>query len=115
MRQQMTKLFTKHPHQQGITYLEHWQFAMGIAYRLLASVVAFVLHAILPFITIEPRIDLEATAAFLAERNRFIETAAAHGYPKSVCSDEELDELSAFASDHSPVCNTICQAVPVTV
>ena len=80
----MMKPFTEHPHQQGVTYFEHWHFAMGIAYRLLASVVAFGLHAILPFITIEPRLDLEATAAFLAERNRFIETAAAteYGYSK---------------------------------
>lgn len=31
------------------------------------------------------------------------------------CSDEELDELIGFARDHSPVCNTICKPVPVTV
>jgi len=31
------------------------------------------------------------------------------------CSDEELSELVAFAQDHSPVCNTICQPVPVTL
>jgi uncharacterized OsmC-like protein len=31
------------------------------------------------------------------------------------CSDEELDELLSFARDHSPVCNTICRPVPVTV
>jgi len=31
------------------------------------------------------------------------------------CSDEELNELVAFAQDHSPVCNTICWPVPVTV
>ncbi|MFL2546881.1 MAG: OsmC family protein [Candidatus Rariloculaceae bacterium] len=31
------------------------------------------------------------------------------------CSDEELDDLVAFAKDHSPVCNTICRPVPVTV
>ena len=71
---------TEHPHQQGVTYFEHWTFAMGIAWRLLYSVVAFALHAILPFVTIEPRLDLEATAAFLAERNRFIEAAAASAH-----------------------------------
>ena len=70
---------TEHPHQQGVTYFEHWAFAMGIAWRLLTTVVAFALHAMLPFIFIEPRLDLEATAAFLAERNQFIETAAANG------------------------------------
>jgi len=31
------------------------------------------------------------------------------------CSDEELDDLLAFARGHSPVCNTVCRPVPVTV
>jgi len=69
--------FTDHPHNQGVTYTEHWLFAMGIAWRLLATVVAFAVHALLPFITIERHLDLEATSAFLLERNDFIETAAA--------------------------------------
>lgn len=75
--------FTRHPYKQGITYVGHWFFAMGIAARLLASVLAFVLHAMLPFIPIERRLDLEATSAFLLERNHFIQTAAAtaHGRP----------------------------------
>ena len=34
---------------------------------------------------------------------------------KADCSDEELNELVAFAQDHSPVCNTICRPVPVTL
>lgn len=34
---------------------------------------------------------------------------------KADCSDEELDELLAFARDHSPVCNTVCRPVPVVV
>jgi len=34
---------------------------------------------------------------------------------KADCSDEELDHLLAFAKNHSPVCNTICRPVPVTV
>ncbi len=73
--------FTEHPHKQGVSYFEHWGFAMGIAWRLLASVMAFALHALLPCITIGRRFDLEATSAFLLERNHFIETAAAtaHG------------------------------------
>lgn len=29
------------------------------------------------------------------------------------CSDAELDELLAFAQQHSPVCNTICRPIPV--
>ena len=70
---------TRHPHEQGVTYFEHWSFAMGIAWRLLTSVIAFALHALFPCITIERRFDLEATSAFLLERNNFIETAAAAG------------------------------------
>ena len=31
------------------------------------------------------------------------------------CSDEELEDLLSFAREHSPVCNTICRPVPVTV
>lgn len=31
------------------------------------------------------------------------------------CSDEELDELVSFAKEHSPVCNTVCKPVPVTL
>ncbi len=69
-------IFTQHPHDQGISYFEHWGFAMGIAWRLLRSVLAFAIHALMPWITIEKQFDLEATSAFLLERNDFIETAA---------------------------------------
>jgi uncharacterized OsmC-like protein len=31
------------------------------------------------------------------------------------CSDEELDDLLEFAEGHSPVCNTVCRPVPVTL
>lgn len=31
------------------------------------------------------------------------------------CSEQELAELIAFAQDHSPVCNTVCRPVPVTI
>jgi len=31
------------------------------------------------------------------------------------CSDEALDDLLAYARQHSPVCNTICRPVPVMV
>lgn len=31
------------------------------------------------------------------------------------CSDEQLDDLLEFAKGHSPVCNTVCRPVPVTV
>jgi hypothetical protein len=70
--------FTQHAHQQGVSYIEHWFFAMGIAWRLLESVIAFALHAMFPFIDIERRLDLEATMNFLDERNRWIENAKRH-------------------------------------
>ncbi len=34
---------------------------------------------------------------------------------KANCSDEELDDLLAFAQAHSPVCSTVCRPVPVVV
>ena len=30
-------------------------------------------------------------------------------------SDQEIDDLIAFAEGHSPVCNTVCKPVPVTI
>jgi hypothetical protein len=70
--------FTQHTNQQGVTYWEHWCFAMGISWRLFNSVSALTLHAIFPFMEIEKRLDLEATAAFLLERNDWIENASKH-------------------------------------
>jgi hypothetical protein len=71
-------IFTTHPHEQGVSYFEHLEFAIGIAWRLFSCVVSFTAHALFPFITIKRRFDLEATSAFLLERNRFIESAAAN-------------------------------------
>lgn len=34
---------------------------------------------------------------------------------KADCSDKELDDLLAFTREHSPVCQTVCRPVPVTV
>lgn len=31
------------------------------------------------------------------------------------CSEAELDDLLAYAQQHSPVCNTVCRPVPVVV
>lgn len=70
-------ILTQHPHEQGVTYFEHSEFAIGIAWRLIRSALAFSLHALLPFISIDREFDLEATSAFLLERNHFIENAAA--------------------------------------
>ena len=66
-------IFTEHPQKQGVTYTEHWLFAMSIATRLFHSVIAFALHAIFPFIDIKKEFDLEATARFIQEKNTWIE------------------------------------------
>jgi hypothetical protein len=67
---------TRHLREQHVGYWEHLGFAMGIAIRLLVCVTAFAIHALMPFISIEPKNDLEATAGFLQERNNWIETAS---------------------------------------
>jgi hypothetical protein len=67
--------FTEHTQQQGVGYWEHWGFAMGIACRLMISVLAFAIHAMFPFIGIEKKHDLEATTGFLVEQNDWIESA----------------------------------------
>ena len=82
--------FTTHAQQQGVTYVEHWYFAMGIAYRLFISVITFAAHAILPFIPIKPEHDLEATVAYLNERNAWIESAK-----RAVHSNAKTDYLAA--------------------
>ena len=66
-------IFTKHTQQQGVTYLEHLFFAVGIAIRLANSVIAFALHGIFPFIDIRKELDLEATARFINAKNIWIE------------------------------------------
>jgi hypothetical protein len=76
--------FTEHTQQQGVGYVEHACFALGIALRLLRSVVAFAVHAVFPFIGIERRLDLEATADFLRQRNAWIEGAAARSVGRSI-------------------------------
>lgn len=34
---------------------------------------------------------------------------------KADCSDAALDDLLAYAQQHSPVCNTVCRPVPVVI
>ena len=91
---------TAHPQEQGISYLEHWFFAIGIAYRLIASAILFALHAVLPFITIAPRYDLEATIAYLEERNNWIETAKVADVS---VSEQTSESLNIFMSGGMPI------------
>lgn len=89
------RLFTAHPKKQGLSYFEHWLFAMGIAGRLVASAIAFAIHALLPFVTIKRELDLEATAASLLERNQFVERSARHTH---AWQDSIEDEAATIAS-----------------
>ena len=66
-------IFTKHTQQQGVSYLEHLFFAVGIAIRLANTVIAFTLHGLFPFIDIKKELDLEATARFIKAKNNWIE------------------------------------------
>jgi hypothetical protein len=65
--------FTEHPHRQGLSYVEHLVFALGIAWRLFNSVIAFSLHALFPFISIKRELDLEETTKYMRECNDWLE------------------------------------------
>ena len=81
-----------------------------------------VLHAAARGIQIE-RLSTELVGTIDVQGLLALDDAVPVGYKqiqikmdiKADCSDEELDDLLAFAKDHSPVCNTICRPVPVTV
>ena len=81
-----------------------------------------VLHAAARGIQIE-RLSTELVGTIDVQGLLALDEAVSVGYEqiqikmdiKADCSDEELDDLLAFAKNHSPVCNTICRPVPVTV
>ncbi len=81
-----------------------------------------VLHAAARGIQIE-RLSTELVGTIDVQGLLALDDAVPVGYEqiqikmdiKADCSDEELDDLLAFAKDHSPVCNTICRPIPVTV
>ena len=81
-----------------------------------------VLHAAARGIQIE-RLSTELVGTIDVQGLLALDDAVPVGYEqiqikmdiKADCSDQELDDLLAFAKDHSPVCNTICRPVPVTV
>ena len=45
-------VFTQHPHAQGVSYAEHLDFAIGIAWHLFMCVLSFTKHALFTFISI---------------------------------------------------------------
>jgi hypothetical protein len=79
--------FSAHPQEQGISYTAHLIFAMGIAIRLMHSVIAFALHGLFPFIGIRKELDLEATTRFLQQQNNWIENQKTRVKP-----EEDVDE-----------------------
>ena len=71
--------FIQHPHQQGVTYMQHMAFALSIAARLMQTVTVFTLHAIFPFMDINRSLDLEATEEFIHMKNGWIEDMKSAG------------------------------------
>lgn len=79
-----------------------------------------VLHAAARGIQIES-LSTELVGAIDVQGLLALDDSVAVGYEhirikvdiKADCSDDELNELLAFAKAHSPVCNTVCKPVPV--
>jgi len=82
----------------------------------------FVLHAMARGITIrslstelEGNIDLQGLLALDETVPAGYEQINIRMHVEADCSDDELDDLLAFAKQHSPVCNTVCRPVPVKI
>lgn len=81
-----------------------------------------VLHAVARGIRIKS-LSTELTGTMDLQGLLALDEAAPIGYKhiqidmriEADCSEQELDELLAFTKAHSPVCNTVCQPVPVTL
>ena len=82
----------------------------------------FVLHAMARGIAIR-RLSTELSGDLDLQGLLGLDDAVPPGYEsirvvmhvEADCPDDELDALIAFAQAHSPVCNTICRPVPVSV
>jgi len=55
------KLFTKHPHNMGETYSEHFLFALSAGIHLLIGGSACIIHAVFPFL-------FETTGSYFAKK-----------------------------------------------
>jgi len=82
----------------------------------------FVLHAMARGITVRKLstelkgdIDLQGLLGLDDNVPAGYEQITVQMHVEADCSDEELDDLLRFAQQHSPVCNTICRPVPVTI
>lgn len=59
----------KHLKERQVSYLNHARFALTISARLAISSIAFLVHAILPFVPIPAWLNLEATGLYLFEKD----------------------------------------------
>jgi hypothetical protein len=82
----------------------------------------FVLHAMARGIAIrelstqlEGEIDLQGLLGLDETVSPGYEQIRIQMNVKADCSDAELDELLAYTQQHSPVCNTVCRPVPVSI
>ena len=119
---------------------EAWEFVNGEPPVLLganegANPVEFLLHAIAGCVTTTLVLHAAARGINIESISTTLEgdmdlqgllnldPAVSPGYEKiriamdvkADCSDEELDDLMAFAREHSPVCQSVCRPVPVVV
>jgi uncharacterized OsmC-like protein len=82
----------------------------------------FVLHAMARGITIE-ELSTELEGDLDVQGLLGLDETVSPGYEririrmtvKADCSDAQLDDLLAYTQQHSPVCNTVCRPVPVTI
>jgi len=82
----------------------------------------FVLHAMARGITIR-ELSTELAGEIDLRGLLGLDDAVPAGYERIVvrmrveadCPQQELDDLLAYAQQHSPVCNTVCRPVPVVV
>lgn len=126
--------------QEDTSRAQGWEFTNGEPPVLLgdnegANPVEFLLHALAGCVTtttvlhaaargitihrlsteLEGSIDLQGLLGLDEEVPAGYQNITIRMAIEADCSDEELDDLLAFAQGHSPVCNTVCRPVPVTI
>lgn len=59
---------TEHHRSEGMTYIQHFVYALTIAARMLASAACLILHSVFPFICPPRGLDMESMRDFLNEK-----------------------------------------------